>query len=424
MNKKFSKMAIVLSILLLCMASMSTVFGKEDATEKQNELIYEYVNNINNGKIENVIPLLHNSMKEEYNEFILDKQNKNKHIGLYNYKSATIVSINEYDGTIEELGCANNYENILKINIFECIIDVDVYTDSNYLVSGENKFIFVLGLNEQSKYVILEILRDRLWSENHKETSGYISGYSYDAPVGAPSLGVWKTPSTIRVQSYGTVDFKDYCYIVTANEFGTDSYNDNARKAVALSVKNYGWHRTLVQKYPNLGYDVKPSTADQMYNPSKTVSSKVRTAVDNIWNYVMLSCDNRLFCSFYAKNIGINNCARKNGGILSQEEANSLGNSGYSWQSILHYFYDYGQYNTEMTRGVIKIISLSHSPSGSYGYDSKYHWILCNTCGCIHTKTVHSWASAIGGGYECRICGAVKLSVARNMLFFDTIVKE
>lgn len=427
MKRKARIISFILSLVMIISGvsafNMMTAFGKEHEKSDRIEVIKEYIKYLDNGHVEKIVSLLYSEKRAEYDEFILDEENRVGHIGLFNYKSAKLVSVKEYEGSYEELGCTDIYEGISQISALECIIDVKTYGDSNYLTTGENRFVFILGLNEESEYVILEIIRDRLWSEGVREvTSSDISTFSYDAPVSAPASGTWKTPSTINVQSYGTVDFKNYCYVVTVNEFGTDSYNENARKAVALSVKNYGWNRTLVQKYPNLGYDVKPTTADQVYNPSKTVTTKVKNAVDGIWNYVMLSCDNKLFCSFFVKNSGVNSYARHNGGVLSQDEANSLGNSGYSWEYILHYFYDYGQYNGEMTSGVIKIVSLSHTQTGTYVYDTNSHWIVCTTCGCIHVKSRHNWVAATGGGYVCSTCKATKLSVV-NYTICDTIYK-
>lgn len=199
------------------------------------------------------------------------------------------------------------------------------------------------------------------------------------------------------------------------NEFGTSSYNENARKAVALSVKNVGWNRTLVQKYSGYGYDIKPTTADQVYDPSKTPTSNVITAVEAIWNYVLLSSDYKLFCAFFVSSSSTNSYARYHGGILSQTEANSLGNNGYSWQNILHYFYDYGEYNDEMTSGVIRVVDLTHASSGSsYSSNINYHWIVCNVCGCIHSRSSHSWVLS-GAKYRCTVCGQTATNIPEIM---------
>lgn len=425
--KKYIKIVIAFMLLVALISGVSafgitTAFGDFSEETLEIRLIKEYVEALENGEDEKIVSLLYSGNKSEYEEFILDESNKKNHAGLYNYKSAKLISVNPCECDYEELGCSIDlYEGIKDISSWECIIDVQTYTDSDYLTTGENRFIFLIGLDKNSEYVILEIIRDRFWSETKTNiSSSDMCTFSYDKPVSSPTVGIWKTPSTIRVQSYGEINFKEYCYVVTANEFGTDSYNENARKAVALSVKNFGWNRTLVQKYPNLGYDVKPTTVDQVYNPSKVVSTKVKNAVNSIWDYVMLSCDYKLFCSFYVKNSSINSFARHNGGVLSQDEANSLGNAGYSWQYILHYFYDNGQYNEEMTKGIIRIVSLNHTQTGTMKSDANYHWIVCTTCGCIHSKSIHKWVSATGGGYICNVCKRVKfVSLAYKLDGFE-----
>lgn len=132
----------------------------------------------------------------------------------------------------------------------------------------------------------------------------------------------------------------------------------------------------------------------------------------------MLSCDYKLFCGFFVNSVSDNSYARYHGGMLSHVEANSLGNNGYSWQQILHYFYDYGTYNSEMTSGVIKIVALNHTQSVSLNYESNiyYHWKTCTICGCAHTKTAHTWVAQSGNGYTCSVCGMFSQNiVARDV---------
>jgi len=402
-TKRF--IAIILTIVMMMDTSMvatATTFSEEIS------LINTYVECLDTGNIDNIRELLCEEEQEEFTSFISNEDNFKNKIGYYNYKSAELVAVTESTQILSSLDYnIMDYANIERLSAWECIIDVETYEDTKFLHQGNNKFIIVLGNKDDGIPVIIGVVRDKIWSEANccEEDSVGVEPLSYDAPVSAPSLGVWTMPSTITVQSYGVVDFKHYCNVVTMNEFGTDSYNENARKAVALAVKNVGWNRTLVQKYSGYGYDVKPTTADQVYNPSKTPTTKVINAVNAIWNYVMLSSDYKLFCAFFVSSSSTNSYAKYHGGILSQTEANYLGTNGYTWQNILHYFYDYGTYNSEMTSGVIKIVDLGHASVGkAYSSNATMHWQTCTVCGCIHSKTSHTWVSS-GTIYKCTVCG-------------------
>lgn len=408
MRLKRRFIAFALAIVMLLDASMVTF-----ATTRNNEitLINTYVECLDTGSISNIETLLCDEEKEEFLQFITNSENKEKHIGYFNYKSAEVVSITECPELLSTLNYEiSSYADIVSMSAWECIFDVEVYRETNYLITGKNKFIIVLGYYNDGTPVIIGNVRDRVWSEtnvNDENESSNIELFGYDTPVSAPSTGVWTMPSSIVVKSYGNVNFKTYCQKVLAQEYGSNSYNENARKAIALAVKDYGWNRTLVQKYPNQEYDVDYGENDQVYSPNATPSSAVIAAIDSIWNYVALSCDYKLFCTFYVRSRGNSNIeshAIKNGGVISQLEAGTLGDSGYTWQQILHYYYDYGTYNSEMTSGVIKIINLSHSQTGSYSKNGNYHWIVCTTCGCTHSKQSHTWILS-GAQYRCTVCG-------------------
>ena len=101
-------------------------------------------------------------------------------------------------------------------------------------------------------------------------------------------------PDTIRVgRADGTVDkvdFRTYVSVVMAKEW-PGWVPLEARKAGAVAVKQYGWYWTLKgnhrSSYVNSAgkcYDVRDSTADQLYKPEKvTVGDKIWKVVDATW---------------------------------------------------------------------------------------------------------------------------------------------
>jgi hypothetical protein len=171
-------------------------------------------------------------------------------------------------------------------------------------------------------------------------TSNNLASVSDGSGQPVPNLTM---PKTIKVLRTGTgeietVDFNYYVKNVMPNEWGMPGWPTETLKAGAMAVKTYGWmHVTTYHKYPGLGYDVKDSTADQVYRPG-TAEAYTDAAVDATWNYTMTR-DGQLFEPEYDSGVkGSLEPIYTN--RLGQEGAVILGNEGMTWQQILHYYYD------------------------------------------------------------------------------------
>jgi peptidoglycan hydrolase-like amidase len=155
-----------------------------------------------------------------------------------------------------------------------------------------------------------------------------------------PDLTMPKTIKVLRTATgkIETVDFNYYVKNVMPNEWGMPGWPTETLKAGAMAVKMYGWmHVTTYHKYPGLGYDVKDSTADQVYKP-ESAEAYTNAAVDATWDYVMTR-NGKLFEPEYDSGIkGSLNSLFPN--RLGQEGAVILANQGKTWQQIIHYYYD------------------------------------------------------------------------------------
>jgi len=399
----FEKCVAFLLVFIILIAHYPVVTA--DSSDELVELVVSYFDYLNSKDYYAIQSILYESERTEFLNFINDDANRINHIGIFNFKTSNIVSITQVLDYIDVYNLSQ-YNDIVNVFSMNCYVSVETYNDSDYLDNGVNSFHLIIVENLIGEFFIFGIARERHPIIFNTQNENGVR--SYDAPVFDNSLGIWQTPSTINVRNYGTVDFRNYCNVVTMNEFGNSSYNQDARRAVAMAIKNYGWNRTLVQKYPNYEYDVRETTEDQVYNPTNIPTSSVISAVTDIYGYVMLSCDYGLFPGFHCSSSSTNSHATYHGGILSQLEANSLGNSGMSWKDILHYYYDYGSYNMEMTQGVIRIVDLSHAADGtSYYSNSFYHWKECSICGRKHHNN-HDWIlNPIMTNYRCTVCGRV-----------------
>lgn len=399
-------MLSVVFIMIILAVALPDISKADNSLEPG--IIQEYVDCLNENDYYSLLNLLADPALETYYDAIMNQENKDNHIGIYNYRYANLTGCIEIFDE-EEVSYYCGIDSDLNVTAYwKCYLDIATYRDSDYLYNGENIFYFVIVSDENGIEKIADVIRDSMYIP---EDNTVIQ--ATDSPISNPNFGTWSNPSTIRVKGYDDpINFKDYCKVVLVNEFGNDNYEDQARKANALAIKNFSWHFILVQHFTAGEYDIR-ATVDQTYNPSKTVTTKCSNAVDAIWNYVMLTSEYKLFMGFYRTNVSAHANACQHGGILSQDESRVLAQNGESWAEILHYFYDYGTYQSELSSGQIRIVNLSHSLTGSsYRHDIYNHWIFCTVCGCGHTKLSHSWTyNSTTGKYVCSVCKASYSSV-------------
>lgn len=423
MKKWFKKMAWLLSICMLI--TLCPPCGEAFmATETPQAIIERYVGFLDSGEIGEISDLLCDEARPSLLEFVSVESNEIRHKGYFNYQSAEFVLAQQVEMDWQSFGFySEDYMSVSDVEVWECIINVKTYEETEYLVDGYNRYYFVIGWCEETQPVIVGVVRDKVWSEENCEEYvpapgiSLLGGYDQKCFSYQEEVGVWKNPTEITVRlsasdggGYKTLSFKEYCYIVTMYEYGSNSLNQEARKASALAIKNVAWQRIRLQKYANEECDI--TCNEQKFGLTKTPTSNVKSAVDAIWNYIMLSSDYKLFFAYFQTKLtssGIGSYAKYHGGCLSHLEADALADDGYTWEEILHYFYDYGEINTKMTSGVIRIVNLNHVEKGStYVIGDTQHWKVCTVCGCIHYKASHRWAYFYNDYYRCVDCAHVK----------------
>jgi hypothetical protein len=90
------------------------------------------------------------------------------------------------------------------------------------------------------------------------------------------------------------VDFRQYVAVVLRAEYSGAAFTTNAQRTLwysvgAISVKQYAWYYAMHWRGGNLNgdcYDVKDSTADQLYQPEKNtvVKPDQEVVIDATWN--------------------------------------------------------------------------------------------------------------------------------------------
>lgn len=213
-----------------------------------------------------------------------------------------------------------------------------------------------------------------------EETTTTIEYYDYNAsisiemPVAAPAPeltpAVPSTELTIKVkrQAHGsgqieTLDLEsEYLPFVVTSENAAASYE--SLKAQAVASRSFALYKKQVDPR-DASYDLLDSEADQVYNPSVTVTQQHRQAVKDTEG-IILKYGRKVICAFYVSGTGttekyvtynegksgdditqtslgwVTSPPSKNPynrGCMGQIQANELASKGYTWQQILRYFY-------------------------------------------------------------------------------------
>ena len=153
-------------------------------------------------------------------------------------------------------------------------------------------------------------------------------------------------PPTIRVyrSTLGrtvTVPFRSYVEIVMASEWGPTN-PPAAMQAGALAIKQYGWYYARVWRggTDSAGrcFDVRSSSSDQLYDPSKTPAPAHLAAVAAIWP-LSLRRSGSFFPTGYWSGSGACGAAAWNGRLYQRDAADCARRLGETTEQILRRFY-------------------------------------------------------------------------------------
>lgn len=176
-----------------------------------------------------------------------------------------------------------------------------------------------------------------------------VPSWSAPEPAAAASCTGWKSnttpPKIIRVLRVAagrveTVDFRHYVEKVVAREWG-DTLPRELQRAGATAVKQYAWYWTIHWRGGSAGgqcFDVKDSSADQVYRAEATVSDRMGRAVSSTWQ-ITLRRDGRFFPTTYRRGEP-GPCAYNAGKRLYAASARRCANLlGWSAERILSRYY-------------------------------------------------------------------------------------
>lgn len=230
--------------------------------------------------------------------------------------------------------------------------DLIVNTGYGFSTQDEKTAIDILKYREKTgkfinkKHEVIEDIAatsDQLKKEKGTTTTQIIPDAT---DVAAATTGTHTCPSSIRVYrtASGTVDvinFYSYLKGVLPCEW-IPSWNMKLLESGALACKMYGWYYVY---YPHSSsYDVKDSTVDQVYNPSKE-NTNTTQAINNVGGIGIDAANGSLFiCHYWAGSngpgrIGPSSCPTD--GWMWQNGTNYWWNNGqHGYTYCGHYYYD------------------------------------------------------------------------------------
>lgn len=328
-------------------------------TQTAKEVIQSYYDDVNNKDVDKILEILDGAYGESARNIYTAEENMTNHVGIFNILNAEVVNIEKASSLDISALDITDYGNEMS-KVYKVSVNITKYQSDDEFADGINELYFVF--NRDNKIIGCQSLEEMPEIEKTEGTKSFYSTFSYDSPISKPT----SNPSTIKVYRTSTgkiesISFKTYCKVVTTCEVGYSNWDKAALRACAMAIKNYGIVRVKRHKYSGLGYDIKDNTSDQVYNPSKGRVTQCDDAVDYIWDYFLVDANSKVFPGFHVANVNVNSYAAKHKGILSQEKAQSLASqNGYSWKTILKYFYtrtnETAYYNNEVAVGSVSVV--------------------------------------------------------------------
>lgn len=383
----------VLAVAML-VGMMSNAFAATAYCENTDEVVSQYVAALNENDWNTIIEM---SPEEDYQEniaFYCNENNENNSIGFLSIREASLSTIIELESSnlCDYTNADYYFTKYGALKLYLVGLELSVSNESKYFYNGVNFFLVTLGQEDGRWKVVLfsqapaSVIEENMSTaqvfaddDNHVDSSdvskaleiiraryqgiildgeGNVIGTNIatteeiaeekgadfaNSMVSAQANTDLTRPSTIAVYRTSTgkiepVEFYKYCKNVLPNEW-IGSWNAESLKAGAQAVKFVAWYRVYNAKYPGKGYDVKDSTADQVYKEN-TEYSTCTDAINAVGGIGMLSSSGELFYPSYRAGTS-GSAGTQSGGTMSQYGSQYLAKQGYTYDEILSYYYSY-----------------------------------------------------------------------------------
>lgn len=287
-------------------------------------------------------------VRSYYHTFAQSPLNQSKHLGLLDIEEANLL----YAEKVDNIYAPKYYEFAQYFNSPSTYSCYKTITDMKTKVGT----YFGNGINFN---LVLLIQDGGCWR------IGGICGCPFELNYAPANLSLPRQsygfvsytgqPSTITVRddknSLSTVSFSTYLKNVTYNEIGNMNYHSEAIKANVMAIKMCGWWAHAAGYRSSEGCDIK--FGDVAYRSTYQTKQSITDAINAVDGIRVLSSAGDLFYTAYFA--GSSNLDGKGSGQLRQNGSDYLAKSKvYSYEEILHYYYDSSAYNNSSV-GTIRI---------------------------------------------------------------------
>lgn len=349
-------------VAVLLVSTITTAFAAQLSVNEtfNDELVIDFWESINSGDWEQWISFYPDAIQKSYSEFITPS-NINANVGILTVEHIDVIEVvkveNEYAPKMyPELQVY--YESEYSYECYKVTVSLSAKEDNGYFSTGTESYLTVL-VKDEGKWCVGTICGCPEELKKPNEAIPYATGIGYGLITRTPA------PTTISVMDekgviHSKENFVDFITNVTCNEIGNLNFNVNAIKAQIMVAKMCGWWANAGKYRISYGCDIKYGDVayKSYYATNEATTATIRSYVTSLNGWAMVSSSatggKLFFASYYA---GGANDGGKGLGRLRQNGANYLANNfGYSWQSILHYYYDNSAYNNPNV-GTVQIIS-------------------------------------------------------------------
>jgi hypothetical protein len=338
-------------------AEESGILDRSTLSQKE-QIVYDYFDTINSGDWEAWAELHVLAARDNYRDFVSNQVNIDNNTGILTIDSVELIDIvqvgDSYAPPFSELS-----PYFLSNDTYDCYkvaVDLTVAEESESYHDGINQKLVVL-VNENGNWEV-----GGTTSFHSQSPTGFSLFSTGITPLGVgygflPSTGTLSSsqPTSIDVYYNGNVyntTFSEFVKNATQNEIGNMSYDSDAFAANCMAVKMCGWWAKLGRYRETYGADIM--YGDVAYVPgTTTISNSVTTAYSTISSKRAVSSGSKAFYMAYFAGSYDNTGAGT--GQMRQNGSSYLADQGYSWQEILHYYYDSSSYNNGST-GTIQIL--------------------------------------------------------------------
>lgn len=383
--------AMIFSIMSICVSAYD---------HKSTEIVvYDYFNAINNQDWDSVID--YSADKDDMELFI---KNSDEKIGILSIEDVNVRSL----VTVSPKDSINYNSNFTKYGDLQVGylvgLDTEVTEETKYFYNGFNLY-FILLVQEEGTWGVLEFsqatpeLIQSVYSPNarsidpdildvlnalEKRKEGVFTNLDGDVLEvnkasqeqliqengGSPIISTFikgnqfDRPDTLRVYLKAgyvvNVDYYEWTQVVLFQEFGTNFiYNNNiygaylgqplpmsSLEAGAQAVKARGWYGYHFPLAARQGADVS-ALNDGTYFIGAAKNQRCTQAINNVSGYLPVSSAWNVFPAQWADNATHTWTTQgRYSGQMYQSGTWYLGLNGYSWQDIIHYYYDYSKWSS------------------------------------------------------------------------------